>query len=1150
MSPNSKKTGHNLAAVQSDLSRLGDELLSPLVRVPPIPTPPTIDGVFSPGEWDHAFMGTGVVPIDHWGVDPITVHYWFTYDSERIYLAARMKTPPGECYDKRPRRLGGETVSGHFEFLIDPNPCNPDTNWVQAMLFPLGHYQNVGYSQRVGGYVPYDVDWDYKDSWDDGWWTVELSAPADALNHAAIMEGGIWSVLFAGAIGGPGWFSGTLGEHFALRSRYLKFIFDCEAPVVQIDGMGDIGSGCISPSILVKNTTGRDIALTAEYIVSSGLGSDGIPLSSDAHRYDIPRGSEARLDWTADLPAEPGQFTYMTIRLVEEGATSPIYEGVYRLSSPRTPVWATNFAPQVDPVILNTNFYPYFNRLRAVVDFGGLPEPSVVTEVVVEVADAGGTIVAYGTCRTFDNNTTEIVVSPSEPLPEGEYFASAMLRDKSGNTVAERKSTFTRKQFPFEHNTLGVSDRVLHPWTPIKGDSREHSISVWNRTYRLDDTGLPAEVVTAGKQVLAQPIVLRETVDGVTSPLHGDGVEFSKLADHEICAVGRAHGRAMSATVEILGEYDGMLKYEVTLTGEKGARIDALDLVIPLKESHARFLHATGDGCRSNYSHALPEGEGVVWDSTSVMTWVMPVSWLSYAWLGDYERGLCWWADSAEGWTLPGDKNTPTVEIVRRDGVVELVFHIISRSATVLWADEAPRRFVFALEATPIKPRASWARDIGLCDREITKQKFPQFAWLGYGQPGVWWTHVGRQGNGDPSTFGYLRPFDGEAEGNLRKLTAKARSERRKMLVYCDFCARALGDDETRSFAAEWSANTSDILGHEMAEAPRWRTIGVSSTQSRMDYDLWVLNLNMDQGIECWYFDEIQTIGEINPITYLGYQDEDGKWMPTMRLSQYRQFWKRLYTMMQERGETEPVIVIHNTSTTYAGPMAFCTATWDLEEANPDHFARHLTKYGMDYLVTEVMGHQYGFAASTLGPADLFEPWLSDHPEERDSAERHWMGVHMLLDMTPYLSAEGYTDRKLADSATTDNPFLTSSAHVHYGLGLLGEFGWNEPDCRWVPFWKADEDGLFTGTPCKGVYSSAYVREGKSLVILLNDTNQDVVVDWRANDNLAISRVFDAEGGVPIEANADGVISVAIPHFDYRALVIPTSIALKGNRNG
>ena len=1150
MSENTNETNRGVAAVASAYARVDDALLPPLVRLAPTPVPPTIDGVFSPGEWDHAFKGAGIVAMDFWGIDPIEVHYWFTYDAERVYLAGRMQTPPGECYARRPRRLGGETVSGHFEFLIDPNPCNPDTNWVQAMLYPLGEYRNVGYSQRIGGNVPYEVAWEYKDSWEDGWWTIEMSAPIQAFNNATIVEGASWGVLFAGGTSGTGFFSGTLGTPFALRSRYLKCIFDREAPVVQVEGLGDISSGRISPSILIYNTTGSDLALNAEYIIRNDIGPDALTLLHETQQHCIPGAATATLNWSTDLPSVNGKTSYLTIRLTSDGDSAPLYEGVYKLTCPRTPRWPVLPTVQSDPIIVNVNYYPYPNRVRVVVDFAGLPDPKSVTEIGVKVTAADGTCVGSATSHGFDNHTAEMAMSLLEELVVGRYTVTATLSNNSGEMFAEHTASFDKKHFPFEHHSIGISERVLTPWTPIVVDPAKDSVAVWNREYHLGSSGLPAEIISAGAQILAHPITLLETVAGTTLPLRGDGVKFSNIADHMVLANATACGRVVSARVEILGEFDGMLKYEVTLTGEQGACIDGLDLVIPLKAAHARYLHATGDGCRCNYSHAVPEGEGVVWDSTAIINWVMPASWLSYAWLGDYERGLCWWADSAEGWALPEDKKTPTVEIVRRAGVTELVFHLISHPTTVLWGDEKPRKLVFALEATPIKPRASWARDIGLCDAEITKQKFPRFAWLGYGTPGVWWTHVGRQAEKTPSTFAYLRPFDAEAEEKLRELTAKARREGRTMLVYTDMLNRALADDESKYYAAEWSPDSSDILSETIAHAPRWTTIGVAATQSRMDYDLWCLNLDMDLGIECWYFDEIQTSGQINPLSGLGYQDEDGRWIPTMRLSQYRQYWKRLYTMMQERGHAEPVIIIHNTSTTYAGPMAFCAATWDLEEANPDHKARQLTKYGMDYLITEVMGHQYGFVASTLGPAPLFEPWLEDYPEERDSVERHWSGIHMLLDMTPYLTVENYTDRKLADSATTDHPFLTSPANVQYGLRLLGEFGWNEADCQWLPFWKADEEGLFSGTPVAGVYASAYLRGNRAFLIILNDTNEEQVVDWRYSKHFTINTAVDAENGIPIALTGDGSVRITIPHYNYRALLLKSSAVLPMETKG
>jgi hypothetical protein len=503
----------------------------------------------------------------------------------------------------------------------------------------------------------------------------------------------------------------------------------------------------------------------------------------------------------------------------------------------------------------------------------------------------------------------------------------------------------------------------------------------------------------------------------------------------------------------------------------------------------------------------------------------MPVQWLAYLWLGDAERGLCWWADSAEGWTLPRDRQTPVVEILRKGDTVEAIFHILSRPAPVLWKDATPRRLVFAFEATPMKPRPAWARDIGLCDPAVTGQKGPRFNWIGWSG----WAFVGQEKDNDPAsgryTFAYRRPINAAAEEALRRSTAAVEAGGRHTLIYTDMRCVALVGDIEKAYAWEWNVGPNDHRKATITAAPQNHTLQVNATASRADYDLWCFQRLMDAGVRYFYFDELQNEGQINPLAGLGYRDEDGRWMPTMRLFAYRELWKRLYTLMQERGQREPIIVMHNTSTTYAGPMAFCTTTWDFEECNTDPNARHLTKFGMDYLITEAMGHQYGFAASTLGPGGKFEAWIKPGDTAAETAAaRHWMGVHMTLDM---------------------NPYLTSHAVVQAGLALLRRVGWNEPDCEWVPYWKALAEKLYRYAPGPEarVYVSLYRRGRQVLLIFLNDTRDPLVVRWEPARGLAPEGPLrDAEQEAAC-APEKGVFSVPVGRYDYRAFLFTPAAA-------
>jgi len=83
------------------------------------------------------------------------------------------------------------------------------------------------------------------------------------------------------------------------------------------------------------------------------------------------------------------------------------------------------------------------------------------------------------------------------------------------------------------------------------------------------------------------------------------------------------------------------------------------------------------------------------------------VSFIPYVWLGSTQGGLCWVADSDEGW-IPTDQ-APAIEVQRNAaGRVDLVLNLISTEATL----DKPRTITFAFQASPVKPmRPGWRED-------------------------------------------------------------------------------------------------------------------------------------------------------------------------------------------------------------------------------------------------------------------------------------------------------------------------------------------------------------------------------------------------------------------------------------------------------
>ena len=121
-----------------------------------------------------------------------------------------------------------------------------------------------------------------------------------------------------------------------------------------------------------------------------------------------------------------------------------------------------------------------------------------------------------------------------------------------------------------------------------------------------------------------------------------------------------------------------------------------------MKASEATLFHEVTDGPRINYAGKLPEGEGVVWDSTKARKynkWLN--SFVPYIWLGSEERGLAWFAENDSGWiTAKGDNAPPLQEIIREGGKVILKIYLINKPTRI----RETHRLVFGLQASPTKP--------------------------------------------------------------------------------------------------------------------------------------------------------------------------------------------------------------------------------------------------------------------------------------------------------------------------------------------------------------------------------------------------------------------------------------------------------------
>lgn len=1053
-----------------------------------------------PGEWEDAFQGFG---LNNFFVGNVAerrkARYWVTYDKDHLYIAMQTELPPWGTIDGKVRRILAKVFEDdHFEIHINPARASTDTNraYYQVVGNCMDFLWNSQHSDEVPGYVPFNGDWTFKNSVKHGWWTWEMSTPVKALGNARITPGTVWGFKFVRSWHQPNaenfWPAGLYLD----RTSYLQVTLDSAAPVVRLEDFGKWWEGQFDVSFLLRNPSGSALPLK----VFSSLEEEGVEPKKLEKDLTLAAGGKETVRFTQ--PWTIKKSVSLGIRVTSPDEKIVYFSDIRPFPKPdNTPLWVSS-QEKKEATSFNAFFYPGFHRLRCLVSFSNLKSP--LTRAEIKVNDASGKEIGKGEIARFVEGDGETVIHLPKELAVGKYQVEAALFVGQKKVEPMLKDSFEKKAFPFEGNTLGISDKVLSPWTPLEVKTAESLLKCWGREHTLGGDGLLFQVKSQGTELLARPIALAAKSGGADLEWEAAKLEWTKSAPHEVNFKGSSTCDKLAATVSGHAEYDGMVKYELTIAPRGDGKVDLLDLVVPIRKEVATLLHACGDGCRMSSMGSVPTNEGRVWDSTAVGNVNLTGTFIPYLWLGNERLGLCWWADKAEGWISPVDKRAPAIEVVRSGNEVQMVFHLFAKPVVL----KTPRKITFALEATPVRPKVIWARNASIFQGKDHKGKGPYFAWFGSCQ----WALSGKDHYKDyPYAFGHIRPVDKESEAWLKNKMDQLHSEGLQGLAYTDYRSRSY-TPELRYYAWEWEKNGTALAKAQVEQARLSDLMEVNSAPSRMDYDLWCINENMKLGMDAWYFDEIQCTADRNPVANRGWLNEQGELEGECTLFAMRDYFKRLYTLMQERGVQEPLIIPHMTSTLFAGPFAFATAIYDYEYVNRDPEKRELLFAGLDGFRTTAMGHQYGLVGTVLC-GEQGSPYI---PFGDNQPLRNWMGMQLLHDLnlqvTPYIG------------------------------GILKKFGYYERDCTFTGYW--DAQGKLYDVEPDNIKVSVFRHANKAMLVFLNTANKDTLALWRPMKETGMTgNLVDADPAYGYTfywtaKDERDFRKIFVPKYDYRLVLV------------
>jgi hypothetical protein len=923
-----------------------------MFSVPRMAKPPVPDGVIAPGEWDQAFA-INAMADQHtrppWGFLYARWARWrLAWDADNVYLCCESQRLPNEnlVVEFRDPTLGGNTVfddSVEVHFTpVGRNGVGGKLPWsAQSILNPVGvgFYSKFVWSvaARTSAWRP---DWKIGNKIEKDRWVMELTVPCASLDLGQPNQAGEpWSFLLARNWKRTGWHQSALPGRYTSFGvpREQSFGYLTDKAFVQLDDLAGLFKGDIR------------IALNAG---TAGAASEPVSVKAAVYELASPLkpGDTGTAVWVkADaVTAEPGKLTPWAVKEAGKLAAGKTYrlELEAKAASSPHPLLHLNVlvAPGSDARLaeaaakLKAEAYGFSARLAPTrslldtfADFMNAPDPDAPKAAAIELRKKGAQEAVFAGASS---NVHYFSIRDRFQLPAlapGAYEWSMALKDGAGKTLATGTGQIEKqdepKEFPWFNFSGGDVEKVLWPYSRLAVHNGGARIDYWGGSLYLSGGCVPRQVaVTANREW--RPALLEERPSVLSREVEATAVHSGKtaavvfqgfprttaVADHR--ARLRGYGR-IGETVEVQADaevtQDGLiwvtwtLRPSVDTASGKDVRrpqatLDSLTIDIPFPEPVARLMLAmsgTGDEIG-----AVPAGEGVVWDCTTLGFSPLTVGNLApMIWLGNDQRGLCVLAENNRGWA---HKGLPDQQILRRGGEVVLRLNVIQEPVTLT----GDRAFAFGFLPSPMRKMTPGWR--------LLNCSFSQSFADGF--------YTGRIASRDEYH-------------NASYMPASYQKSR-------DLMIRSTRDMITRAF--EFAPHTEQGSGYQTRSAD-WKARGYfgpewdenTYTREYQDHLLWYMQRWMDEGgLTGVYHDQFAPSTVANTTSGTAWILPDGRTNPGYNLLLDRRFTAREYALMLENG-IQPRIFCHTTNGGELYAYPWVTAILDGEDnmviANADY---------------------------------------------------------------------------------------------------------------------------------------------------------------------------------------------------------------------
>jgi hypothetical protein len=1075
---------------------------TPLLTVTRMATAPNVDGSVNEAEWASASGTTGFFELGTGRQAERQTEIRLGFDEENLYIAfiSRQKALL--------LREGGKGYN---------IPFGNDMEGVEVWLQPPGK----GFLQWLG--VPAGGSLgNCEDHAQDGWsktvrfasrvedsgemmggtltlgkktWSGEIAIPFAALGVAAPADGERWRLNVCRDFSVPpgqarlpaDWTTwAPLTGGFAEVKSFGYAQFSRSAPPFRLQSFGDLDNG----SVDVEGFSGGRVDLQ---------------INATADAVPEPRALERNAKLT-----EAGRFQVKdSIKMAAAGVT-----GMRLLVAALDPARGTVLAHAEIPFTLRPTFWiqprVFYSAQRLEVDLDASRAADLPAAGYAEVGiwNAAGPQALVAARAALDASRPKFQMKLDlSGLAPGNYALKGFLKTAQGDVVATTVGTLAIPEKPaWLGNDLGLSDAVPPPFTAVKVEGKR--VAVVQREYLLQDSGLPAQIVSLGENLLAAPATLVTVVNG--QPERWAFTPLAPVAQKPREAAWRLAGS--SASLELRGtltiEFDGLGVWDITLAPKGTVVIDNLFLEFPVNRKDALF--AKGDGSvvasllQDRYTQVAGREDIVTlgnrvteWGfwSYSRSVWAWPEKFCNEIYVGSDRHGFSLMTETDEN--IFGRKYA---EFSAADGaaVVTLRLHLISAQTEI----QKPLAYKYLYQTTPLKPEPKDPKTwhVGFDPSSVTTSQVPGYA-SAEGRRFLSALYVG-QAYYDLKPDGYPRWVHSpeESVAGLKYFQGLGM----KIVHNLWYAAIAAELPEYQRFGAEW-----DALPKYGWPSPQANLTSACLGSSYQDFFIWCTEkIVNDLGFDGVYTDAT-AVPCRNEHHGCGYVGRDGTRHTTLNLLATRNFAKRMYTILKSNGR-ERLNFSHSGESTSAGAFVdIRTHGEELIQEEKDQY-RRLTP---DYFRAKYAQNEYGV------------PYT-------------------------FYAVYHYKWRAVGEPVPLNEILMMCLVHrVTFGLAYNLEMlpVWHVFDDWWtaatfIPYWR--DDCPSTSDDPLNVLASTFVkaREKKALVVVSNwsykAVRTEVRLDWaKLGFGPAPLKLVDIPSGSATPVVGERA-TLEIPARDYRVLSI------------